>query len=80
MRRRNNMITGAGLVVAGLLAAGGCENTMDAIGDTAQGAVRGTGTIAEGIGQGAGEIAEGIGQGVEAVAEGVAQDLDEGDE
>jgi len=38
-----------------LLALCGCKNTLNAVGDTAEGAVRGTGTIVKGVGEGIGK-------------------------
>ncbi len=45
-----------------LLALCGCKNTLNAVGDTTEGAVRGTGTIVKGVGEGVGHIGKGIGK------------------
>ncbi|MDG2291168.1 MAG: hypothetical protein P8L37_00795 [Phycisphaerales bacterium] len=57
---KHMMIICAGMML--VLGATGCKNTLDSVGDTAGGAVRGTGTIVEGVGEGVGHIGDGIGK------------------
>ena len=55
---KHMMIICTGMML--VLAATGCKNTLDSVGDTAGGAVRGTGTIVDGVGEGVGHIGDGI--------------------
>ena len=57
---KHMLIICAGMML--VLGATGCKNTLDSVGDTAGGAVRGTGTIVEGVGEGVGHIGDGIGK------------------
>jgi len=58
MKRGCTLLTGALLIVA----LAGCKNTLNSVGDTAEGAVHGTGTIVKGVGEGVGSIGEGVGK------------------
>jgi hypothetical protein len=47
---------------------GGCKNTATAVGDTAKGAVHGTG-----------EIIKGVGEGIDHIGQGMKKDIDDDD-
>jgi hypothetical protein len=59
------VLIGCSLLVASLA---GCKNTMDAVGDTAKGA--GKGTV---------EIIQGVGKGVDRIGKGVKADINQDD-
>ena len=56
MHRNYKLFSGLVLVIA----LTGCANTLNSAGETAKGAVHGTGKIIEGVGEGIGNIGQGI--------------------